>query len=164
MGIRTIHLGLCALLAVVSGCDRADPEARLVSASSLSLADGMCEIPEVAVAATSGSATTLATNISVTYEVIAGEARSGVVFDARFALRDAEGNVLGAEDVSFDFDAAMPQHDHGMNSKPVIEVSADGGSWLVRDVLLHMPGTWAWYADVTRGVRTERATFVVDVP
>lgn len=164
MGIRSIHLVLCALASVVSGCDRAEPEARVMSASSLSLADGMCEIPEVEVGETSGSATTLATNIEVTYEVIAGEARSGEVFDARFTLRDAEGGALGVDDVTFDFDAAMPQHDHGMNGKPVVEVSADGGSWLVRDVLLHMSGKWAWYADVTRGVRTERATFVVDLP
>jgi hypothetical protein len=46
------------------------------------------------------------------------------------------------------FDATMPAHRHGMNmvASPT-RFTRD--SWVVRDLLLHMPGEWVMTFDVT---------------
>lgn len=59
-------------------------------------------------------------------------------------------------------DAAMPEHDHGMNTKPKVRVNADG-SFTVKGMLFHMPGRWELYLDVTRAGVTERAQFEVQL-
>ena len=50
--------------------------------------------------------------------------------------------------VDFAFDATMPAHRHGMNVIVTPELASDQ-TWVVRDVLLHMPGEWALDFDVT---------------
>lgn len=57
-------------------------------------------------------------------------------------------------------DARMPQHNHGMNTRPNVEKVADG-QYSVTGMLMHMPGEWELYVDVQAGESTERATFVV---
>lgn len=59
-------------------------------------------------------------------------------------------------DVQISIDAAMPEHQHGMNRVPIIEPSTDGG-FVARGLLFHMPGRWELYFDVTRNAITERA-------
>jgi hypothetical protein len=59
-------------------------------------------------------------------------------------------------DVALTVDAGMPEHQHGMNRRPVIR-SLDGGKFEVQGLLFHMPGRWELYFDVTRGAVTERA-------
>jgi len=59
-------------------------------------------------------------------------------------------------------DAAMPEHDHGMNTKPKVRANPDG-SFTVKGMLFHMPGRWELYLDVTRAGVTERAQFEVQL-
>jgi hypothetical protein len=47
------------------------------------------------------------------------------------------------------FDARMPAHGHGMTYRPELE-ALDGGTYVARNVLLHMPGSWEFIID-TRG-------------
>lgn len=65
-------------------------------------------------------------------------------------------------DIQLQVDAAMPEHDHGMNTKPKVTANADG-SFKVSGMLLHMPGHWELYFDVTRAGITERAQFDVEL-
>ena len=58
-------------------------------------------------------------------------------------------------------DAAMPDHRHGLNLRPAVSGSALDG-WRVDDLLLHMPGYWEVYFDLTEGAMTERAQAVVE--
>jgi len=67
-----------------------------------------------------------------------------------------------AEHVALSVDAAMPEHGHGMNRVPLVTRNADG-SFEVDGLLLHMPGRWELYFDVTRGALTERAQTEVEL-
>lgn len=67
----------------------------------------------------------------------------------------ATGAPVGA-DVAIDVDAGMPAHRHGMNTRPRVERTG-AGAFLVRGMLLHMPGEWVLSFDVTKGGVTERA-------
>jgi hypothetical protein len=79
-------------------------------------------------------------------------------FAAR-VLDGADRRPLAAE-VELAVDAEMPLHRHGMTTRPVVAREPDGG-FTVRGLLLHMPGEWQLYLDVTRGGVTERAQVTV---
>ena len=53
-------------------------------------------------------------------------------------------------------DAGMPEHRHGMNTQAVATPSG-AGRFGVEGLLLHMPGRWELYFDITDGAVTERA-------
>lgn len=57
-------------------------------------------------------------------------------------------------------DADMPEHGHGMNTRPQVERRGPG-RFAVSGMLFHMPGYWEVYLDITRDHRTERAQFEV---
>jgi hypothetical protein len=63
-------------------------------------------------------------------------------------------------DATLGVSARMPEHNHGTNLEPKVSASGNG-TFRVEGLLLHMPGRWEIYADVTRGAETERATFEV---
>jgi hypothetical protein len=65
-------------------------------------------------------------------------------------------------DVKLHADAAMPEHDHGMNTQPKVRPNNDG-SFRVSGMQFHMPGHWQLYLDVTRGAVTERAQFDIEL-
>jgi hypothetical protein len=65
-------------------------------------------------------------------------------------------------DLELAVDARMPAHGHGM-TREVVPVPQPDGSWRVDGMLLHMIGHWELYLDVTRGARTERAQFDVEL-
>ena len=52
-------------------------------------------------------------------------------------------------------DARMPEHNHGMNYRPTIALTADG-RWQAEGLMFHMPGRWQLVFDVDHGGRTER--------
>jgi hypothetical protein len=63
---------------------------------------------------------------------------------------------LAPDRVTLAVDAAMPEHQHGMNTEPVVKTDQDR-AFLVSGMLLHMPGRWQLYFDVTQAGITERA-------
>jgi hypothetical protein len=65
-----------------------------------------------------------------------------------------------AKDVQVVADAAMPEHGHGMNTKPTTRLLRPG-EFMIEGMLFHMPGQWEIYIDVTRDGVTERARFPV---
>ena len=67
-----------------------------------------------------------------------------------------------ATNVTLDVDAAMPQHQHGMNQQPTVEAMG-GGRFSGKNMLFHMSGYWELYFDVTEGPVTERAQFVIQL-
>lgn len=50
---------------------------------------------------------------------------------------------------SFNLDATMPKHRHGMNFSPKITEQASG-KFLIEGMLLHMPGEWQYKFDLKR--------------
>lgn len=83
------------------------------------------------------------------------------LFTLKVSVFDPADKAKMLTDVSVAADAAMPSHDHGMNTKTKVE-KAEEGHHGVRGMLFHMPGHWQIYIDVTRGGVTERATFDVN--
>ena len=67
-----------------------------------------------------------------------------------------------ATNITLHVDAAMPQHQHGMNQEPTVE-GMGGGRFRGKNLLFHMSGYWELYFDVTRGPVTERAQFMVQL-
>ena len=55
------------------------------------------------------------------------------------------------------FDAWMPAHRHGMNSRPSV-ASLGGGRWRAEGFLFHMPGRWQFTFDVDTAAGRERLT------
>ena len=58
-----------------------------------------------------------------------------------------------AENVSVDAD--MPSHGHGMITEPVV-TKIDATHYQVDGMMLHMPGYWEIYLEVTRDNESER--------
>ena len=61
-------------------------------------------------------------------------------------LPGAEGRGRIGEELRVD--AGMPAHRHGMNVTPTVD-RVGQGRWVVRDMLLHMPGEWVITFDIT---------------
>lgn len=72
-----------------------------------------------------------------------------------------EGNG-DAENLNLAVDAAMPDHQHGMNTQPRV-LKRGGGRFTVEGMLFHMPGHWELYFDITDAAVAERAQFDVNL-
>jgi|GEM_PF-572904 len=66
--------------------------------------------------------------------------------------------VLGAD---VEADAAMPEHNHGMNTSPVV-TEVDGGQYEVTGMQFHMTGHWRIDLEITVMGETEAAVFHVE--
>jgi len=55
------------------------------------------------------------------------------------------------------FDAWMPAHRHGMNSRPSVKAMA-GGRWRAEGFLFHMPGRWQFTFEIDTSQGRERLT------
>lgn len=82
------------------------------------------------------------------------------MFELDVMVFDSGDAPTSAADVALGVDGAMPEHEHGMNTAPVV-VREAVGRFKVSGMLFHMSGYWQLYFDVTRGPVTERAQFDV---
>ena len=55
------------------------------------------------------------------------------------------------------FDAWMPAHRHGMNTRPRAK-PLDGGRWRAEGFLFHMPGRWQFTVEIDTPAGRERLT------
>lgn len=81
-------------------------------------------------------------------------------FRLRFQVQDAQNKLL--EKAQIKVDAGMPEHNHGMNVKPVVK-ELGKGVFEVRGLLFHMPGYWEIYVDIEHQGKKEQAIFGVTV-
>jgi len=77
-------------------------------------------------------------------------------FEIQACVTVKAGTPTDAKNMVISVDAAMPQHQHGMNTKPRIEQTGDACIH-VEGMLFHMVGRWELYFDITRDGITERA-------
>ena len=64
------------------------------------------------------------------------------------------------EGLNLVFTGWMPDHGHGMNTRP--QATDEGaGAYRVRGMLFHMGGHWQFFIDVVEGSHSERAEFDV---
>ena len=86
----------------------------------------------------------------------------GEIYALEVWVFDARDTDHPLTDVALTVDASMPEHQHGMNRRPVVRV-LEGGGFRVDFLMFHMPGRWELYFDVTRGAITERAQVIVEL-
>ncbi len=65
-----------------------------------------------------------------------------------------------AQNVTVEVDAGMSEHNHGMNTVPVVE-RLPNHQFRVRGMLFHMPGKWELTFTVKRGVVTDKAEHIL---
>ncbi len=97
----------------------------------------------------------------VIFQPLVGAVPQNEIFDLEVHVLEAGERILSRE-IELAFDAEMPAHQHGMVTEPKVE-GPDGGRFLVTGVLLHMPGIWQLYFDITRSGRTERAQVAIEI-
>lgn len=78
------------------------------------------------------------------------------LFGLEVEVEEGCGPQRGPAAAGLRVDAAMPGHRHGMNTDAVV-TPRGGGRFGVQGLLLHMPGRWEMYFDVTEKGVTERA-------
>jgi hypothetical protein len=108
---------------------------------------------------------TLASNAGayrVVYRSSPASIPRGEVYALEVWVFDAHDATHPLTDVGLTVDAAMPEHQHGMNRRPVIHPGT-GGEFQVEGLLFHMSGRWELYFDITRGAITERAQVSVEL-
>lgn len=54
-------------------------------------------------------------------------------------------------------DGFMPEHNHGMNYRPVVK-PGEGGRYLADGLMFHMPGKWDFIFEIRGAGRTDRVT------
>jgi hypothetical protein len=78
-------------------------------------------------------------------------------FTLKLVVQDANNRPI--DNAKIVVDAGMPEHNHGMNVKPVVKALGKG-LFEVKGLLFHMGGYWEIYVDVQApGKPKERATF-----
>ena len=76
-------------------------------------------------------------------------------FDMEVTIKNSVKQVLKFP-VALEIDAGMKAHNHGMNTKPIIE-SLGSGRFKVKGMLFHMSGEWFLSFKVMRGVISDKA-------
>ena len=101
-----------------------------------------------------------------TYYVVFSPQPGAIPLNEMFSLdirvRDGVERRPLAGDVRLDVDAAMPEHRHGMVTRPRV-TPGGGGAFTAEGMLLHMPGYWEIYFDITRDGVTERVQVPVEL-
>lgn len=82
-------------------------------------------------------------------------ARPGV--GAEFALEAKLCAKSGASPTTLRFDAWMPAHRHGMNTRTVTRAEGPG-RWRAEGFLFHMPGAWQFVVELDTVTGRERLT------
>jgi hypothetical protein len=86
----------------------------------------------------------------------------GELFSALSTVYDPRtGRPLG--DGKFALDATMPEHGHGMMTKPEHR-HIEGDQWRTDGMKLHMPGKWQIEVQFSRGDESDAATFDWEQP
>jgi hypothetical protein len=75
----------------------------------------------------------------------------------RVTVRDAEGHAIDAARISID--GGMPQHGHGLPTKPEISTDLGGGRHLIEGMKFNMPGWWTLTVAIDGGQGADKATF-----
>ncbi len=75
----------------------------------------------------------------------------------RLRLEDASGNPLTGASVAVD--GGMPQHGHGLPTKPRVTRTEGDGTYVVEGLRFNMGGWWELKFAVARGAATDSVTF-----
>ena len=154
---------LSSALALPSGCKRDDGPRAPDAAPTSKMTPSPSAKPTPSTAERESKVVTASGDYVVyyTYDTAPDPVPLNEMFSLDIRIENANGRALGPDDIALRVDAAMPQHGHGMNTTPRIE--SVGNGFHVTGMLLHMPGDWRIYFDVTHEGMTDRATVDVSI-
>ena len=76
-------------------------------------------------------------------------------------LETAEGLTVSGADITLE--GGMPEHDHGLPTKPRITESQDENYYLVEGIRFHMRGHWELEIKIIQGTSTDTALISLDL-
>jgi hypothetical protein len=76
-------------------------------------------------------------------------------------LENAEGLTVSGADITLE--GGMPEHDHGLPTKPRITESRDENYYLVEGMRFHMSGHWELEIKIIQGTNTDTALISLDL-
>lgn len=125
------------------------------------LLPGYLMMPATAVAAQKFDASVVSDsgNYIVEYRTHPNPIPVNEMFEMRITVRE-QLKQSPARNVSLEVDAGMSVHNHGMNTKPVVE-RLPSGQFSVRGMLFHMTGRWELIFLIKRGIISDKAEQVV---
>lgn len=68
------------------------------------------------------------------------------------------------EQATITVDGGMPQHGHGLPTRPRITQNLGQGNYLLEGLRFQMPGWWEVSLTITAGDQTDRVTFNLELP
>ncbi len=76
-------------------------------------------------------------------------------------LETAEGQTVSAAEMTLK--GGMPEHDHGLPTKPRISASQDEGYYLVEGIRFHMRGHWELEFKINHGTNIDTVLIPLDL-
>ncbi len=74
----------------------------------------------------------------------------------RLRLTDAAGAPIAGAQI--EVRGGMPDHDHGLPTRPEVSAESEPGSYLLQGVRFHMPGRWLIEFDIRLGEDSDSAS------
>ena len=83
--------------------------------------------------------------------------RTGALQRVRLSVRDAKGAPIRGAKVTVD--GGMPQHGHGLPTRPVVTRTLGNGDYVVEGLKFQMGGWWQVYLDIEAAGQHDKATY-----
>ena len=87
--------------------------------------------------------------------------RTGKLFSTVIAVRDAQGNAVEGAEIAID--GGMPQHGHGLPTKPRLAKRLGSGRYMIDGLKFNMGGWWELKFAITNGTARDSVTFNLDL-
>jgi hypothetical protein len=100
----------------------------------------------------------LADNLLVSYTTPDGDPVINRMHSWILHIEDESG--VGVEGATIDVDGGMPQHNHGLPTKPRVTEDLGGGDYRLEGMRFHMSGSW----EITLRITTKSGTTIVKIP
>lgn len=91
----------------------------------------------------------------------AGPLRPRQMFTVRVTVRDAEGRGVDAAQISID--GGMPQHGHGLPTRPRVTKALGNGAYEIEGVRFNMGGWWEFRLAIAGAQGADTVTFNLDL-
>ena len=150
MQLRWVRHGTFAHAGLGSALFRLVASVGCLAAAAVALA----QAPNASLVSRSG-------NYIVEYHTSPSPIPTNRMFEMTVSVRERLKKSL-ARNVTLEVDAGMPDHNHGMNTMPVVE-RLPSRKFRVRGMLFHMRGEWKLVFSVKRGIMVDKAEQILDI-
>ena len=87
--------------------------------------------------------------------------KKGKLLSTTIAVRDANGKAVDNAEIAID--GGMPQHGHGLPTKPRVAKQLGDGRYMIDGLKFNMGGWWELKFAITNGATTDSVTFNLEL-